>query len=227
MANKVQQAKGNGGKRVKTDPTMKTVSEFLQLKLGYQNYKTIGDLCHLDHYIHARRGPQSDAFQLTPGINKQLIQMEAPKRYTTRGGRKHLLVHMEDGTRGVRMYQKLAGKPFLAGYVFHPDVDKWNEDEPGHPMPTKAEDVLFLMNAIRGKDALAHSFDSKAVRSLNLACTPILVHSIIYPGPIQEPVGDCNSSNGCDISSCTSRQDCQFACFLMTAVLCNCLRPPF
>ena len=179
MANKVQQAKGNGGKRVKTDPTMKTVSEFLQLKLGYQNYKTIGDLCHLDHYIHARRGRQSDAFQLTPGINKQLIKMEAPKRYTTRGGRKHLLVHMEDGTRGVRMYQKLAGKPFLAGYVFHPDVDKWNEDEPGHPMPTKAEDVLFLMNAIRGKDALAHSFDSKAVRSLNLASTPILVHSII------------------------------------------------
>jgi len=163
---------------MKSEPLMRIASELLSLKLGGQNFESVGNLLHLDDDDFIQKTRAADVFQLVPGINHTLIKQEAPKRYSTFGKKTQLLCHMEDGTRGVRLYTKLQGKPYFVGHVFHPDIEKW-PDEPGHPMPLNAEDVLFLLNTIRGKDCLAHSFDTKALRSLSSASTPTLVHSVI------------------------------------------------
>ena len=106
------------------------------------------------------------------GINQKHINETAPQRNTCeKTGKKKLLNRMGDGTRVIRMLQRILC--WIVGCVYPLDVSKW-PTEPGLPIPQTMEDLIKLVESVRGDDNLAHEVHKEVFRCLTDDETPTL-----------------------------------------------------
>ena len=160
---------------MKSEPLIRDASELLALQLGEQNYITVSGFSRLNCRRDTQMKLAPNRLQYGPGTNKEALCEVAPRRF-----RLDLLVNMGDGTRGRRELCR-SPVPSLIGTTYPPDVSKW-PTEPAIPMPTSVDDVRVVIDACHDQNALAHEFDTEALRCISDPTKGILVHTI-FPEP--------------------------------------------